>query len=444
VKKLLVFVSTSIFIFSTAVAVVGAPEASNEELLKEIQALKVRILELETRLDRQEQKIKQTQTSTKEIQDKVEQVDANISRKQEGFPAVIAEGLKINAGATMVIQGTDEINADDVSRQEAMTDASYSADLKIEKAFEDYGKAFLHLESGKGQGLEDELKVFSNVNQDAKDNEDVRVTEIWYEHYLKVLPLVLTFGKLKPTSYFDGNAFAHNETTQFLGRMFKSSPTIEFPDNTVGVRLAFSPLDSLEFDLGSFDADADWEDILDETFSIGQINIKPNLLNRKGNYRLLAWLSDREHTKWAGSTNKKEKAYGFGLSFDQELTDSLGVFVRYGWQDPEQRLNGLTDDFSLVYSWSAGLELKGSLWSRKDDVFALAVGEAIPSDDYKNAGTNLDAKSEGHFETYYRYKVNEHLSISPDIQLIWNPYGRDAATDDATINVYGMRAQVDF
>ncbi|RKY40564.1 MAG: hypothetical protein DRP76_01710, partial [Candidatus Omnitrophota bacterium] len=69
--------------------------------------------------------------------------------------------------------------------------------------------------------------------------------------------------------------------------------------------------------------------------------------------------------------------------------------------------------------------------------------QAIPSDDYKKANA-LKAKSESHLEAYYNFKINQHLSVSPDIQVIWNPYGGDATNGDKTIVVVGLRAQVDF
>jgi len=57
---------------------------------------------------------------------------------------------------------------------------------------------------------------------------------------------------------------------------------------------------------------------------------------------------------------------------------------------------------------------------------------------------NLSAKDEGHFEAYYNYYVNEHLTLTPDIQVICSPYGKDATNGDDTIVVGGVRGQVDF
>jgi high affinity Mn2+ porin len=90
-----------------------------------------------------------------------------------------------------------------------------------------------------------------------------------------------------------------------------------------------------------------------------------------------------------------------------------------------------------------GLQISGSLWQREGDVLAVAFGQISPSDDYKKAN-DLRAKSEQHLEAYYSLKVNEHLTLSPDIQVIRHPYGNDAVNGDDTIVAGGMRAQLDF
>ncbi|MBU4313065.1 MAG: carbohydrate porin, partial [Candidatus Omnitrophica bacterium] len=160
-----------------------------------------------------------------------------------------------------------------------------------------------------------------------------------------------------------------------------------------------------------------------------------------GNYRFYGWLNDKDYIRWDDAAKTKEENYGFGLSFDQELTDVLAAFARYGWQNPEVYADG--SDFSLEQSWSAGIQLAGSLWGRDDDVFAIAFGQVIPSDDYKKANS-VKADSEEHLEVYYSFKVNDHLTVSPDIQVIWDPYGGDATNGGKTIFVGGVRAQVDF
>jgi high affinity Mn2+ porin len=407
----------------------------------EISELKARIAQLEKRLTQQEGKTIEVERITHgAVREKKEFIDYTPGEGLEIKPA----GLIIGAGATFVMQAVNRANGDDLSKgNKSKSDISYSADLEFEKTFDDYGMAFLHLETGAGAGIEDSLKVFSNVNRDA-DNSDnqVSLTEVWYEHYFKNLPLTLTFGKIDPTSYIDTNEYANDECTQFLGHIFRNSPVLEFPDdNAAGARILLEPVDFLGIELAAMDAKGQWKDIFDNMFFAGQINFKPNILERQGNYRVYGWLNKKDHIKWTDELKTKENNYGIGLSLDQEITDVLGVFARYGWQNPKVYADG--NDFSLEHAWSTGLQLAGNPWGRGDDIFGIAFGQAIPSDDYKKANS-IKAKTESHFEAYYNFKVNEHLGISPDIQIIWDPYGGDAINGHKTILVGGIRAQIDF
>jgi len=437
--------------------------ADDDSIRNEINQLKVRIQALENKLNEQDKCVKDQRRcildqdkKIAEYESRLSQFDADLHR-QEGAPIAIANGLEIGAGATMIIQGTTNTNntAADVAKKEDRTDASCSGDITIGKEFEETGdKAFLHLETGKGNGLENYLTLYSNVNRDASDNdENAQVTELWYEQAFLKDKAVATFGKLDPTAYFDNNEAANDETTQFLGRIFRNSPVMEFPDNTAGMRIAYMPLERLELGYGIFDGDSDWDKIGDNLFNIGQVTLKTNFFNQPGNYRLYGWNNNAYHTKWHDPDEQKENSYGFGLSFDQKTNDIITLFVRYGWQDPRvynPDTKAAADGFgySLEQSWSSGLQIEGKKWGREKDVLGFAVGRIVPSDDYKKAGTvsvaSPRAKTEGHLEVYYRICVNDHLSISPDIQYIWNPFGKDVADYTDNIFAVGMRAQVDF
>ncbi len=425
-----------------SVSVVFAQETIDRQLIDEIRSLRKTVESQQTRIDELERHLlKQTESSGQNDLDS--RIDA---KSEEKFPALkVMEDLQMGIGSTMIIQGTHNANGDTQSPKEDVLDSSYSMDLTFLKKFDDYGQGFVHLEQGNGQGVEDELKVFSNVNRDADDDNNVRATEVWYEHYLNPqgVPLTITFGKLDPTAYIDDNAYANDEAAQFLGRIFRNSPVIEFPDNAGGIRMGYAFGERIEINAVSLDADTDWEDTFDGMFHTAQINIKPGFLNREGNYRFLAWFNGQNHTKWLDATKDKEKGYGLGISFDQELNDTTGVFFRWGWQNPEVYLNAASD-FSLEQSYSLGAQLKGTGWNRENDTLGIAFGQIFASGDYKNSGSELKTNPENHLECYYSYKVNEHLSISPDLHVIWNPYGDDAVNGTSTIVVGGMRVQMDF
>lgn len=413
-----------------------------QELKAQVRALEKRVAELENMLRDQCRKSEKQETIISEQQKQIEHIDTHLLHK--GLGVELAEGLKLGAGATFVLQGTVDANATG-SKGEDVTDGSYSIDLELEKEFDDFGIAFIHLETGDGAGVEDELTLFSNVNRDADDSDNsVSLTEVWYEQYLFDKQLAVMFGKIDATILMDQNAFAHDETRQFLGRIFRNASTIQFPDNTAGVHGLLTPEQTpwLEIEGMVLDGDDDWEDIGDEVFAAGQVNFKPELIpDREGNYRFYTWYKDTPHIRWKDTSKMQEENYGLGVSIDQEITDVVGLFGRYGWQNPEVYVPG--EDFSLEHSWSFGCQILGSPWGRDEDYLGLAIGMEMPSEDYKDA-QNRNAKEEGHFEAYYACRLNEHLTVLPDFQLIWDPYGKDVSDRDDTIYILGTRAQVDF
>jgi len=436
--------------------------AGEMDVKEEINLLKQRVGVLEQRLaeqdkciDDQKQCIVEQDRKISEYESKLSQFDADLHR-QTGSPISIAEGLEIGAGATLIVQGVNNVNnaSSDVEKKTSRTDGSYSTDITLAKEFSEIeGRGFLHLENGQSQGVEDSLALYSNVNRDADDDVNVRVTEVWYEQGIFKDKAAVTFGKLDPTAYFDNNEVANDETTQFLGRIFRNAPTIDFPDNTLGIRLAYLPKEWVELGYGIFNASGSWKKINDNLFNVGQVAFKTNFFERAGNYRFYGWNNAAYYTKWLDSEKTKESAYGFGLSFDQKLSDIITAFLRYGWQDPSVYNPEISTiagglNYSLEQSWSTGLQFEGKPWGRENDVLAFAVGQIFPSGDYKKAGALLDparrAKPEGHLEAYYRIFVNKYLSLSPDFQYIWNPFGKDVPEDTEGVFVGGMRAQVDF
>ncbi|MDD2688957.1 MAG: carbohydrate porin [Candidatus Omnitrophica bacterium] len=451
-KKAALFLVVFSFLCSTEVF------ADDVSIRGEINQLKERIAALEKKASDQDKYIA-TQNSTVQTQQQtISEYETKLSQFEEklkrvpGEPIQLMEGLELGAGATMIVQGTNNVNytPEGETKKKNRTDGAFSADITLAKEFKEFNsRAFLHLESGQGQGLEDNLMLYSNVNRDADDEDDMRITELWYEQGLFEDRVALTFGKLDPTAYFDQNDVANDETTQFLGRIFRNIPTLEFPDNNAGIRVAYMPKEWLELGYGMFNAKSSWEKIGDSLFNIGQVHFKTNFLNLPGNYRFYGWNNNANHTKWSDTEKGKESAYGFGLSFDQKLTNVVTAFCRYGWQNPEvynpDPVVPVADEspYSLEQSWSVGLQVEGKPWGREKDVLAFAIGQALPSGDYKKY-YGYTAKPEGHLEAYYRIFVNKYLSLSPDFQYIWNPFGNDVGDDPNSIFVGGMRAQVDF
>jgi len=335
--------------------------------------------------------------------------------------------LHIGVGLTGVVQGSND--AEDISGEgDDQTDGSWSMDLEIEAPIGESGLAFALIEAGQGEGLTDELAVFHGVNDDAGDSgSSLEVTEAWYEHYFCEERVVLTVGKVDLSNYVDGNAAANDETVQFLNTGLVNSLAIEFPeDNGAGVHVGVYPAEWIELNFGWAESDADWEDLFDNSFGIAEVNIKPGLLERDGNYRLYAWTNGSDKAE-IGGTDTDEDGWGVGVSLDQQLTDNVTVFLRAAYEDD--------DVYEVESAWSIGAEVRGTKWNRENDALGIAIAQALVNDDLDPDDT------ETLVEIYYNYAVNDQLSISPDIQIIDNPGGD---SDNDTVVVLGARAQVNF
>jgi carbohydrate-selective porin OprB len=352
----------------------------------------------------------------------------------------------MGAGVTFIGQGTPNANNGELTDgEDSRFDGNWSADVEIAKEFGDYGMAFLHMEAGQGNNVTDELTLFSNVNADATGAANLDIVEVWYEQYLFSRQLAITAGKIDATCYIDTNEYANDECTQFLGDMFRNSAVIDWPDdNNWGARMYIAPemFSFMDIEALYMEEDGDWENLFDNPFFAAQVNLMPSKLFDYdedmwgGNYRAYVWYNGAPHARIDAPSDIERGNVGGGFSFDQKITDVYGIFGRFGWADSLRN--------NLEYDWSGGARIIGRYWNREDDVLSVAIGQAIPGKEYKDK--NEFSRPETHVEAYYSFKVNEHLTLSPDMQIIWDANGGGVANrkDSDTIFIYGLRAQVDL
>ena len=442
----------SIVLVGTMLYITPAPYASEAEVIMKMLLKKGTITQSEynevmgdlggtstikKRVEAVEMKTRKLEQNTEERQNWASHVDKHITHA-EG-PAFV-DGINIAAGITMTGQGTsgndENTTADDV------IDGSISADLEISTKMGENGEAFIAFEAGNGTGLAEEFDfnadgksdLYWGFNADAGPDSAVEFTEAWYEHTFADGMVILTMGELNLTNYFDGNEVANDETTQFLADGFVNDPAVEFVGGP-GVRVTVSPAEIIDISVG---AQSDgWEDVDEKGFLIAQAYIKPKFGDLQGNYRLYVWTNRGDHTAAGDASKTEENGTGFGISADQQVLDFLTVFARLGFRDDD-----LTE-YEFNTAWSGGAALSGTLWSRDNDVMGLAYGRAMlayhQEDTLKTAGTKPG--DEGHFEAYYNLVLNEHVTISPDLQVVTNAQGDD---DFKTVVISSVRGQFTF
>jgi carbohydrate-selective porin OprB len=345
--------------------------------------------------------------------------------------------LEFGLGATGIVQGTihnDANNPDDGETQ----DATWSIDLEIGAPIGEHGQAFMLIEAGQGEGLTNDPGIgdsFFGVNDDAGDSEaKLEVTEVWYEHLLWGERVIFTLGKIDLTNYFDTNAVANDETSQFLSSGLVNSIAITFPeDNSAGARLTATPAPWLVLSVGWAEHDADFEDVFDDSFLIGEADFTLSIGQRPGTYRFYVWYNLADFPSF-DNPNDTDHNRGVGLSIDQQLLEPISVFLRLAFQQDEVS--------EVAVAWSSGVQILGTWWKRPEDAAAVALGQAVLGDDFKDSAAAPARTSDEWFvEAYYRYVWSEHLAFSLHLQVIDNAGGNK---DLDTITVIGGRAQLTF
>ena len=149
---------------------------------------------------------------------------------------------------------------------------------------------------------------------------------------------------------------------------------------------------------------------------------------------------------WA---RKPRTKVGVGISFEQQLTDDIGVFARAMVSDGRTEVYSYT---SADRSASMGAVVHGSAWHRRYDVLgsAYAAGFISPEHaEYLRLGGvdafigdgKLSKSSERVFEVFYSLSVYRSLAVSADYQHISNP-GYNA--DRGPVNVLSGRVHAEF
>ncbi len=98
---------------------------------------------------------------------------------------------------------------------------------------------------------------YFGVNGDAGGDRAIDLSELWYEHVFFDERLRVRAGKIDLSVDFDTNAFANDETAQFLNNALIVSGNLPYPDPGHGVQFVATPCDWFYFGAGVADAEAD-------------------------------------------------------------------------------------------------------------------------------------------------------------------------------------------
>jgi porin len=287
---------------------------------------------------------------------------------------------------------------------------------------------------GAGNALNDGTSPFSLASWAADLEADVKningrdrdyLLAMWYKHtfhFDEDHSVGLSGGLIDSTEYLDENVYANDEHTQFMNEAFVNGTSLFGPSYDIGGALEWN---YYNLTLNGVVMEAGENDDL-RSFHFYGLQIGYTLTTRlgEGNYRLILNRTSEDFSDFQGANFESKSAAMF--SFDQQLGNILGAWIRFGWQDDKALIN-----YGNLYS--GGVDISGKLWKREND--NIGIGYAFLSDG--NSGIDKTQVA----ETYARCALNQIFAITLDVQWMKDDL---IAGDDPKGFIYGMRMTAEF
>ncbi len=277
-------------------------------------------------------------------------------------------------------------------------------------------------------------------------------------------------GKFSLGDLFDNNQYSKDPRSQFMNWCLMSNGAWDYAANLRGYTLSFASVlqwnnMSYKLALAALPQVANGEDLntnLGQEYSLNAEVVRAYKLNNKdGHLRILGYYNNGDMGNYAQAISDgsysviSTRQYGrtkigFGINADQQLTETLGLFARAGWNDGKNETWCFTEADESI---SAGLSLNGKNWKRVNDVVGLAVvvnGLSQSHRDYLQGGGlgfqlgdgTLNYANETVTELYYSCKPTANgIWFTADYQLVLNP---GYNSDRGPVNVFSFRVHVEL
>jgi len=249
--------------------------------------------------------------------------------------------------------------------------------------------------------------------------------EAWYKHkfiFSQDVSLAITGGIIDSTCFIDDNAFANDETAQFMNEVFVNHKNVNLPSYDVGGAVE---LEISKFTLRGVEMATKNEEGHHYNFHALQLGYRADTCLGEGNYRIYGFLTSNKFQNC--DENGHERLKGWGFSCDQKLGKIIGVFTRLGWQDDEAAV-----DHDSVYS--LGLNVNGKLWGREKD--EIGVGYA-----YLEGADKAEINHTNAAEAYVKFQLCDFSDLTFDIQYMQDQIKEDK---DPEGFIYGVRLNTYF
>jgi high affinity Mn2+ porin len=282
--------------------------------------------------------------------------------------------------------------------------------------------------------------------------------------------LTLQAGKFAVIDVFDGNAYAKDTRKDFMNWSIWAPGAMDYSADKVGLSYgATAELNQKQWALrsgyflmqsvsnsNSFDTN-----VFQRGMYIAELETRYSLFSQPGKLRTIVWLNSANSGSYRDTLNNPALnldisqtrtgriKYGYVVNLEQAVTDDIGLFGRWSWNDGKTEIMAFTD---IDASLSLGTSIKGTKWGRPDDVIGLGGAINALSRDHRDfiaAGGlgiligdgALNYRRERILETYYAYALTKQLTLTADYQLITNPAYN---ADRGPVHVFSGRFHGEF
>jgi high affinity Mn2+ porin len=282
--------------------------------------------------------------------------------------------------------------------------------------------------------------------------------------------LTLQAGKFSVIDIFDGNSYAKDSRKDFMNWSIWAPGAFDYAADKVGLTYgAMAELNQKQWALraGYFlmDAESNSNNFDTKVFQRGgyvvELETRYSLFSQPGKLRTIAWLNSANSGSYRETLNNPALdldisqtrmgriKYGYVLNLEQALSEEVGLFGRWSWNDGKTEIMVFTD---IDASLSLGTSIKGKQWGRPDDVIGIGGAVNALSRDHRDflaAGGlgpligdgRLNYRRERILETYYAFALNKAVTLTADYQFIVNPAYN---ADRGPVSIFSGRLHGEF
>jgi high affinity Mn2+ porin len=282
--------------------------------------------------------------------------------------------------------------------------------------------------------------------------------------------LTLQAGKFSVGDVFDGNAYAKDTRRDFMNWSIWAPGAFDYAADKLGLTYGMTAeLNQKNWALrgGYFmmGAQSNSNNFDTQVFRRGQyvaeLETRYSLFSRPGKLRTIGWVSSANSGSYRDTLNDPalnldialtrtgRLKYGYVFNVEQSVTDDIGLFGRWSWNNGKTEIMSFTD---IDASLSLGTSIKGTKWGRPDDTIGIAGAFNALSRDHRDfiaAGGlgpligdgQLNYRKERILETYYAYAVTKAITVTADYQFVTNPAYN---ADRGPVHVFSGRLHGEF